>query len=199
MTNAELSRYAGPSALVSAVASIVGLVTLIIFFSLGEPWGTINDIASVLQALSVLPVLFLLYRMHRHEVPIVSLAALATGMIGMLIAIVFQSLLIMRVITFAQTAVASPVGFGLLGIPLLWYGYRDFLGGMLPRGAALLSMLTGAGFVALIVGVLLGGQEHPLATIGGLIAGIGYPVWAIWLGRILLFGRISVETKPKFE
>jgi hypothetical protein len=190
MGKVKLSSYAGPSALVSAIASIVGLVTLIIFFSLGEPWGTINDMASVVQALSTLPVLLFLYRLHQQEAPILSLAAFVIGAIGMLIAIVFQSLLILRVITFAQTAVASPVGFGLLGIPLLWFGYRDFLSGTMPRGVALLGILTGAGFVALMAGVLLGGQEHPLTAIGGLIAGIGYPVWAIWLGRILLSGRL---------
>ncbi|SRR5258707_15515046 len=191
MTHAKLSGYAGWSALVSAIASILGLVTLIVFFSLGEPWGTINDISSVVQALSILPVLLVLYRLQRDEAPFISLAVFGIGVFGMLIAIVFQSLLIIRVITFAQTAVVSPVAFGLLGIPLLWYGYRAYASGTLPRGLALLSMLAGAGFVALIIGVILGGQEHPLTAIGGLIAGVCYPVWAVWLGRILLSGRLK--------
>ena len=192
MKNAKLSRYAGWSAIVSAVASIVGLVTLIMFFSLGQPWGTINDISSVVQALSILPVLLALHRLHSLDAPVVSLAAFGIGVLGMLIAAVWQTLLIIGVITFAQTAVISPIAFGVLGISLILYGYRIYRNGMLPRKLALLSLITGAGFVTLIVGVILGGQEHPLSAIGGLIAAIGYPIWAVWFGRILLSGRLAV-------
>jgi hypothetical protein len=191
MTNTKLSRYGGWSALASAIASIVGLVTLIMLFTLGQPWGTINDIASVVQALSILPVLLVLHRLYHRDAPTVSLAAFSMGVLGMLVAILFQTLLIIGVITFTQTAVISPLAFGLLGIPLMFYGNRAYVSGTLPRGLALLSLITGAGFVALIAGVILGGQEHPLTAIGGLIAAICYPIWATWFGRILLSGRLT--------
>jgi hypothetical protein len=123
MTIAELFRYAGWPLFVSAFATILGLVTLIMFFSLGQPWGTINDITSVVLTLSIVPVLLVLHRLHLHKAPTISLAAFVIGVLAMLAVIVFQTLLIIRVIAFAQTAVVVPVAFGLFGASLMVYGY----------------------------------------------------------------------------
>ena len=191
MTNAELSRYAGWSALVSAIATVLGLVTLIMFFALGQPWGTINDITSVVLAFSLLPVLLMLHRLHRRNAPTISFATFIIGVLAMLIAVVFQTLLIIRVITFAQTAIIVPVAFGLFGATLMVYGYFARANGSLPRRLAFLSIIAGAGYVVVIVGFILGGQEHPLAAIGGLTAVSCYPIWAIWFGRIILSGRLT--------
>jgi putative transposase len=49
---------------VSAAALIIGFVTLILFFSLDEPFGTINDIASVFQVLFMTPLALGLYRIN---------------------------------------------------------------------------------------------------------------------------------------
>ncbi len=191
MANAELSRYAGWSALASTIATILGLVTFIMFFTLGQPWGTINDLTSVVLALSILPVLLVLHHLHRLDAPIISLATFVISFFAMLVALVFQTLLIIRVMAYAQTAVVVPVSFGLFGAALMVYGYLARAIGSLPRRLALLSILAGAGYVVVIAGIILGGQEHPLAAIGGLTAVICYPIWAILFGRILLSGRLT--------
>ncbi|SRR5258708_15612738 len=194
MTNAKLSRYAGWSALVSAVATILGLVTLLMFYTLGQPWGTINDITSVVLALSILPVLLALHRLHRREAPTVDPAAFVIGVLAMSIAGVFQTLLIMRIIAYAQTAVVVPAAFGLFGASLMVYGYLARANGSLPRRLGLLGILAGAGYVVVIAGIILGGQDHPLTTVGGLTAVICYPIWAIWFGRLLLAGGLTTES-----
>jgi hypothetical protein len=191
MPNAELSRYAGWSAFVSAVATILGLVTLIIFFTLGEPWGTLNDITSVILALSIIPVSLMLHRLHRRDAPTISLAALVIGVIAILVAAVFQMLLIIKVITYAQTAVVVPAAFGLFGASLMVFGSLGRTNMSLPRRLTLLSIVAGAGYVLTIAGIILGGQEHPLTAIGGLTAVICYPIWAIWFGRIVLSGKLT--------
>lgn len=61
MTSTDVLRYAGWSAYLSTAATIIGFVTLIVFFSVGEPFGTINDISSVILALSLLPLAVALY------------------------------------------------------------------------------------------------------------------------------------------
>ena len=157
------------------------------FFVLGEPWGTINDITSVVLAFSILPVLLALHRLHRRQAPTISLAAFVPGVLAMLVAVVFQTLLIVRAIGFAQTAVVVPAAFGLFGASLMAYGYLSRTNGLLPRNLTLLSMIAGAGYAAVIFGTILGGQEHPLTVVGGLTAVICYPIWAIWFGRILLY------------
>lgn len=190
MTNAELIRYAGWSAFTSAIVTIVGLVTLTLFFTLGEPWGTINDISSVVLALSTLPVLVVLHRLHRHDVPAVSLVTFFIGVLAMLVVVVFQTLLIVRVIAFAQTAVVVPVAYGLFGASLMVYSYLALAHEVLSRRLAVLGIIAGAGYVMVIIGFILGGQEHPLTAIGGLTTVVCYPIWAIWFGRMLLAGRL---------
>jgi len=194
MSNTSLSRFAGWSTLVSALATILGLVTLLIFFSQGEPWGTLNDITSVILALSLLPVLLMLHRLNRGDTPNISLAALVMGVIAMLVAAVFQSLLIIKVITFAQTAILVPAAFGLFGVSLMVLGFLSRANTSIPPRWILLSIIAGAGYVLVIAGIMVGGQEHPLAAMGGLIAVIGYSIWAIWFSRLLLSGKVTTRS-----
>lgn len=189
MDTGKLGAIAGWSAIVSAVATIIGLLTLVLFFSLGGPWGTINDVSSVIIALSILPVLLVLHHRHRQSAFVVSSAALGLGALGLFIAILFQTLVIAGAISYAQTAITVPVSFGVLGLSLMAFGYLGITDGTLPRTLAWMGLIAGAGYVMVIIGFILGGQQHPLTAIGGLIAVIFYTPWAVWLGRILLSGR----------
>ena len=194
MSNAKLSRYAGWSAIVSAIMTILGLVTLLIFFAQGEPWGTLNDITSVILALSLLPVLLMLYRLHRREAPTIILCTLIIGVIALLAAVIVQSLLIIKVLTYDQTAILAPSAFGLFGATLMVFGFLGRSNASLPRRLIWLSIIAGAGYVLVITGFILGGQAHPLATIGGLMAVLGYPIWAIWFGRLVLSGEATTQS-----
>ena len=188
MTNFELARYAGWSAIVSGIATIIGFVTIIIFFSVGQPWGTMNDVSSVILAFSLLPVLLALYYLHRQHAPGITLAVLVIGVLALLVAAVFQLLLIFGIIAFEQTAVIVPAAFGLFGAALAIYNVLSRMHGSLPNTLAWLGIVAGVSYVLVIVGFILGGQEHPLAAIGGVTAAIIYPIFAIWFGRILLSG-----------
>lgn len=192
VTPFDFSRFAGWSAYLSAVATILGVATLFAFFALGEPFGTMNDILSVVIALTMIVNLLELHRLHRLIAPVVSLAVLLIGVIAMLVAVVFQALLILQIIEFAQTAFIVPLMFGLFGAALMFYGYLSLTGPPLPRGLAALGIIAGAGYVLVITGFILNPEgEHPLVIIGGLITVIGYPIWAIWFGRLLLSGRLA--------
>ncbi len=59
----QLLGYADWSAYVSATATIVTFVSAILFFTLGQPFGTLNDIASVFQVIFMLPLALILYRL----------------------------------------------------------------------------------------------------------------------------------------
>ena len=192
MTRSQFFRYAGWSAYVNAAATILGFVTIIAFFIAGPPFGIINDASSVVIALSTLPVLFTLYQLHRPAAPTASLAAFVVGAIAMLVATVLQTLLIVKVIAYAQTAATVPAMFGFFGASLLVYGCLTRAESLQPAGLAYLSIIAGAGYLMVMAGILLNGQENPLAAIGGLMAVICYPIWAIWFGRLLLSGRLAL-------
>lgn len=192
MTPFDLSRFAGWAAYVSGITTVLGVVTLFAFFAVGEPFGTINDLSSIVIALSMIVILFELDSLHRPVAPVVSLVVLIIGVIAMLVAVVFQTLLVLQVIEFAQTAVIVPLAFGVFGAALMIYSYLSLTSQSLPRGLAVLGIIAGASYILVITGFFLNPEgEHPLTIIGGLLILIGYPIWAIWFGRLLLAGRLA--------
>jgi hypothetical protein len=58
MDFAQIGPLAGSSAYLSAAATLITLVTGILFLTRGEPFGRINDASSVLQMLFMLPVAY---------------------------------------------------------------------------------------------------------------------------------------------
>jgi hypothetical protein len=176
-------RLAGWSAYLTAIATIVGFVTLITFFMVGEPYGTINDISSVVIALSALPVLFSLYQLHRSAAPTVSFMAVIIGVIAALSAAVLQIILITTGKTYGD---AVTLAYGVFGISLVMFSYLALTDKLLPRGLAWFGIVAGIGYVLVNIGFILGGENHPLTYVGGLASIIGYPTWAIWLGRVFL-------------
>jgi hypothetical protein len=183
MNKSSPFRLAGWSAYLTATATIVGFVTLITFFIVGEPYGTINDISSVVIALSALPVLFSLYQLHRSAAPRVNLTALIIGVIAALSAAVFQMILFTTRKTYGD---AASMSFGVFGISLVMYGYLALADKMLPHRLAWLGIVAGTGYVLVTTGFILGGPNHPLTYVGGLASIIGYSAWAIGLGRVFL-------------
>ncbi len=186
MEKNSLFRLAGWSAYLSAAATIIGAVTLILFFSVGAPFGVINDTVSVVGSLVIIPILYALYSLHRANVPGTSLAALVIGTVAMLVAAGLQTLLVLKIITFEQTAVTVPSAYGVVGLSLVAFNYLAYVNGSFPRKLAVWGIAAGIGYVLVITGFILGGPNHLLTYIGGALAVIAYPIWAFWLGRVWL-------------
>jgi hypothetical protein len=195
MTAAELLCTAGWAAYLSAAASIVTFVTGILFFSAGQPWGTINDAASVFQVLFMLPIVLALHHLFLlgPSAPALSLLAAVIGTIGMLVTAVLQTLLVFGKVKFEQTirtTLTAGGGIGI-GIWLVLIGCLALASGVLPGGLAWLGLVAGGGYILVVVGFWLGGQRNPLFMVGSLVAVIGYSMWAIWLGRVFLSGTLT--------
>lgn len=110
----------------------------------------------------------------------------------MLAASILQILLVLRVVKLELTLVAVPAAFGVVGVWLLLNSYLALANRTLPSGLAWVGMVAGVGYILVILGFLLGGQQHPLTAVGGLTAVISYPIWAIWIGALLLSGRLTM-------
>jgi hypothetical protein len=52
---------------------------------------------------------------------------------------------------------------------------------------------AGVGYLLTVIGFLIGGQENKLFYIGALVLGISYPIWAIWLGKLLTSDAIGIS------
>jgi hypothetical protein len=190
MNEFAISAY-GWSAYLSASATIFTLVTGILFFTGKVFWGKINDISSVLQVLFMTPLVILFLRVASGGAhAALSIAAAALGAAGMITSIIGQGLLIFGRIDFPTSQRFFPAG-GAIGIWLILVNALAMSSGIFPEGLIWIGMLAGMGYLLTVIGFLRGGQKNALFYVGGFILGIGYPVWAIWLGEIVFSGALG--------
>jgi hypothetical protein len=149
--------------------SIAIFVTLVVFFTIGGFWGTINDAISVVWALSFVPLLVVLYHFNKPVNPPLNLAMVIAGIIAMIAFASLQSLLVLGLVRFEQTFMVVVTLGGVLGLVLLLNGVQARAGQSLPAGLAWLIIVFGLGYVLSAVG--------------------------IWLGRLLLNGRLLPAAK----
>lgn len=184
MSHSPFFRLAGWCAFISAAATVVGFVTLILFFSVGGPFGLINDLSSILGALVLLPILLALYRLVRAANPRAAFAAYGAGTGAMLFAALWQTLFVLRVIPLSATLASVPIAFGVLGLCIAvdsWLAQRI---AAMPSKLAWLGIASGVAYVVVIAGFIVGGQNHPLTIVAGLAAVILNPIFMIGLGRL---------------
>src|SRR5512137_635798 len=101
-------RFAGWAAILSGIAAILAMVTLILFFALevdsGEEhlWGPLSDIFPIVQMALLLVVARALYTIQRPVALRLSIIGTVIGVVGLLGVMVLQTLLLMGVMRFAQ-------------------------------------------------------------------------------------------------
>ncbi len=187
-------HYVGWSAYVNVAANIIGFVSLFAFFAVGGPAGIINDISSIFFSLSLIPLALTWHYLHRSLFPSLSLVVAIIGILAIITAAILQALLVFGVVELEQTLRSVLVANAVIGVWLILNGFLARISSTLPRGLAWWSIIAGIGLVLIIVGFWIGGQEHPLTIIGGLVAFVGILIWAIWLGRLLLTGKVTSLT-----
>lgn len=170
MTSPNFLRYAAWVAILSAVASvletIMGILWLMSAFALF--YGGLTDIFSVSCVALMLPLTLALHLLLRSYAPVLSLVATTIGIAGILVYGSLQSLLVIGVLRYEQVSIPNIVASAAVGIWLLLANYIALRNKFFPRGLAWAGMISGLGFVVLVLGFLI------------------YPIWAIWLGRWLL-------------
>lgn len=181
-----LAALAGPSALIAAVATVLGAVFLVLFFAKGGAWGLLNDIASIVLMLATVPVVaFFTTWTAPYLAPRVALAVAAVGLVGMLGAALAQGLLVARVRTYQQL-LPWTLGFGaVVGVWYVLIGVTGWLAGM-PELLAALAILSGVSFIALGYGFWRGNERHPLSIVGGIVLLIASTIFLSWLGIALI-------------
>ncbi len=176
MPSTRFLRSAGWSAYFSAASVIISVVLTIIVFSLGlvtlgaRSHSAFVEMFGVLAALFALPLPFVLYYLYRGASPTLSLIAAVIGVAVALGGAILHLLFVFEILWFAE--VISVFLYGLLGFSL-WMLLNAYL--------AYKSRKPPHGLVMSLVG----------ATV------IGYPIWAVWLGRLILSGRLFT-TKRRY-
>ena len=188
--NESFIHFTGWSAYANAALVIAIFVTIALYFAIGGFWGTLNDAISVVWALTFVPLLFVLYYLNKPVNPPLNLALVIAGIAAMSAFAFLQSLLVLGLVRFEQTFMVVVTLGGILGLVLLLNGVQARASQSLPAGLAWLIIIFGLGYILSAGGIWLGGQQHPLAAGGYLVSVLAGPAWAIWLGRLLLNGRL---------
>lgn len=178
----ELAGLAGVSALAAAAATVLGAIFLGLFFSRGEPWGTLNDIASIVLMLGMIPVaMFVADVTAAAATNGVAWTIAVVGITGMLAVTVAQGLLVARVRSYEALL---PWTLGAGAIVGVWYGLVGItgLGAGFPIALAGAAIASGLGFIATGYGFWRGNQRHPLSIVGGIALVVGSTVFLTWIG-----------------
>lgn len=182
---------AGWSALLAAGATVFGAVALVLFFTRGQPWGTINDAASVVLMIAMIPVALLVATLESEHRTTWAIAAAVLGIGGMVAAAGLQALLVIGRVTYDQTKGWVLLAGGIVGV---WYLLVAFLaqGSALEGGLATLAVVAGVGFLAIGYGFAVGNERHPLSALGGVVLLVGSTAFLATLGVRLVTGDLAV-------
>ena len=211
MTNLQ---HIGWSAIAGGVLGIIGFISLAVFFVVGEPFGTLNDLLAIPVAFLVVPLVFALYRLNATSHPAVSLIAAIAGMVGFIATAAGSVLLVSGRITFAQSLYTGIGGFGLIGLWVLLNSIVGLRANHLPTGLAWMGILLGitpslalifvprveviARSLESMAGQSAGFQMSPFLIAAFVLGGLSYaglPVWFILMGRLFAVNQVGAAIK----
>ena len=197
MTTVDFSSITGLIGIATGIVGLLGLVFIILFFTVGQPFGTLNDICIGLMAILSVVFIWKLYPWHHAQSPLLSQIALVIAMFGALLVLVGMVLSIAGVKGWFLSGLYMAAGNGMIGLWLLAFSYSDLRGNFFPHNLVIFGIISGVilalGLVT-IPGILRGidTQEYKLTIFNSIwwACSLGYlalyPVWCILLGRILL-------------
>lgn len=192
MSEATLLRFTGWLAYFNATIFLISLVALMLFFSIGGFWGTINDSLSILWMLSYIPIAVAFFQINRSVNTPISLASSIIGIAAAIVFVILQTLLVLSIVRFEQTFTAVLTMTALLGLFVLIHALLARAGHTLPAGLIWVMIIYGIASMIGAVGFQLGGEQHPLAMIGLLLNAISGLIWVIWFGRLLLAEKVAI-------
>ena len=184
----RIVRRAALAANLIAAAGLVAMVTIILFFAIGQPWGTLNDIALLVMTAAIPLLMLAFWELGGLTPSPLALVAQASGWIAVIVWCVTHALFIAGVIDFdyehAVTGALAVESVAMIVIGL-WIAGANLLAGPWLNTIRWFGLAAGVGFALLPVGMLLGGVNHPLTYAGGVGYSIVFPVWAYLMGRHL--------------
>jgi hypothetical protein len=193
----EPDQVAGRLAMATGLVTLISVVSLVLFFVVGKPFGAINDwtvgFAGLLSGLLA----FALRSPGRGQ----AAAALATGLAlaGAAIVVIGAALVISGRTGFLLAGLMESLGFALIGVWLINLNRSVGSAYKLPRRLRNLGLAAGVvmamGFLV-APGIVMGLDDADAAPAWiwlGFVGWLGifalYPMWNLWLGRLARTGR----------
>jgi len=195
-TNGFPSRTLGWLTIALGEVGLLGAVSLILFFTFGGFFGTLSDLCIAFEAILSALLARMLYPVQRAPSPRSSRFLLTAALVGALVASIGSACVIFDFTGWFLAGLMNIFGYALVGLWLLGLNYFAQRTDRWPRRLARFGLITGAMMaVGMLTGPgIVGRVDDPelapwfvsvaqVASLGWLLL---YPIWTIWLGRLLL-------------
>ena len=182
---------------------LIGDISLMLFFTIGGFFGTFNDLCVAFAAILSGLLSWILYPANRAYSPRLSQLLLTAALVGAIVAFIGSAFVIFDITGWFLAGLMNFFGYALVGLWLLGLNYlarrmdrwprRLIQFGLVSGAFMAIGLLTGPGIVGRVDDPELAPwfwYVAPVASLGWLLL---YPTWSIWLGRLLLMNRLTVQ------
>jgi len=187
----------GPLAMATGIAGFFALAFILLFFSIGQPFGTLNDICIAIAAILSDVLACRLYPAQHAQAPLLSQLALISALAGALVVVVGSVLVLSGLRGWFLAGLYMAAGNALIGLWLLGLNYSTLQSNAWPHSLAIMGLVSGAIMalgLAAVPGIFKGIDSMDSATwmikyigqAGALGWLILYPIWCVLLGRMML-------------
>lgn len=183
---ARITRISSVAGYVMAAAGVVGLVSIALNQSIGEPWGNVNDVALFVLFGAIAPLMLAFYELGGRTPLRPAQLAQTLGWVATAV-LLFECLRLAGVIRIDLEAGDS--GFLVVGLALgyvgLWMAGANLLAGPWLNAVRWLGVYAGLSAALFAFGLVRGGVDSGWTWLGGVgLLAVG-SVWAFLMARLL--------------
>ena len=185
----------GWTAFATGIASILATILIILFYTAGGPFGTLNDIFNGIAAI-LSGILAWMLRPVFHVNSSAQWILTAVASIGAIVAVIGSILIVYDFTGWVLAGWYTTLGYAFVGLWLLAFSHSARQEKTLPQNLPTLGFIAGSLMtvgVIVIPAIVMGidsTESTPwyinLGYSGFLGTYLLYPAWAVWLGRTLL-------------
>lgn len=197
ISNIFSSGTIGWFAVATGISGLFAFIFIVLFFTVGQPYGTINDYFIGLTAIMSGILAWMLYSWHHTQAPLLSQFALGLALVGAAIVVIGVVLTLSGRTGFYMSGQLMAVGNALIGLWLIAISYSALSADIFPRALVIFGLISGvilALGLAAVPGIFQGLDTKSYAiTATNAIWGtgtLGYflllPIWSILAGKIVL-------------
>ena len=197
MTTGNFSpSVVGWTGIATGIAVILAVIFLTLMATVNSSLGKVNDVFNSLIGISSVVLAWMLYAEYHAKSPLMSQIGLVLAAIGAIFTIIGSVLIIFGYTDFVLTGWYTGIGNALIGLWLAVFCTSMLSGGTLPHNLVVFGLVAGGFMVMGLLGIpgILARVDTMeslpwylgVAYLGFLGTYILYPIWTIWLGRILL-------------
>jgi len=184
-------------AIATGIVGLLGLAFIVLFFTVGQPFGTLNDICIGLTAIMSMVLVWMLRPRYHAQFPLLSKVTLVIAIFGALLVMVGSALAISGTKGWFLSGHYMAAGNAMIGLLLLGLNYSALRENSWPHSLVIFGLISA---VILVLGLVtipgifrgIDTQEYEITIFNSIwwASSLGYlalyPIWCILLGRILL-------------